>query len=85
MDKMVGVTEFKTKCIGLMDEVNRTGEPLTVTRRGQRLVQVEPAEAEAAEPKKFRSAYGLMKSDRYRFDVEPEGLAIPLEDWNVLR
>ena len=86
MGKQVGIAEFKAKCIALMDEVSRTGEPLTVTRRGKRLVQVEPAaEAEPVKPEKRRSAYGLMKSDTYRFDVAPEQPAIPLEDWNVLR
>lgn len=35
MGKMVGITEFKAKCIALLDEMERSGEPLTITRRGK--------------------------------------------------
>lgn len=35
--KSVSATEFKTHCLRLMDEVNRTGEPVEVTKRGKSL------------------------------------------------
>ncbi|KTT70762.1 type II toxin-antitoxin system Phd/YefM family antitoxin [Sphingomonas endophytica] len=35
MGKMVGITEFKAKCIALLDEMERSGESLTITRRGK--------------------------------------------------
>ncbi|PZQ59595.1 MAG: hypothetical protein DI544_10680 [Sphingomonas taxi] len=35
MGKMVGITEFKAKCIALLDEMHRSGEPLIITRRGK--------------------------------------------------
>lgn len=37
--------EFKAKCLKLMDEVARTGEPVVITKRGKpvaKLVAVEP-------------------------------------------
>lgn len=40
--KRVGISDFKARCIGLIKEAHRSGEPLVVTRRGQPLVRVEP-------------------------------------------
>jgi prevent-host-death family protein len=31
----IGATEFKAHCLELLDKVNRTGEPLLVTKRGK--------------------------------------------------
>ena len=36
----VSISEFKAKCLGLLDRVNRTGQPLLVTRRGEPLAEV---------------------------------------------
>jgi len=33
--KMVSATEFKAKSLKLIDEMERSGEPLTITRRGK--------------------------------------------------
>ena len=41
--KTVGISEFKAKCIGLIKEINRSGEPLTVTLRGKPLATIAPA------------------------------------------
>ena len=35
--------EFKTHCLRLMEEVARTGVPITVSKRGKPLVRVVPA------------------------------------------
>jgi len=35
--------EFKARCLELMDEVNRSGLPLTVTKRGKPIVRIVPA------------------------------------------
>jgi prevent-host-death family protein len=39
----LGATEFKAHCLELMDEVSRSGLPLTVTKRGKPVVRVIPA------------------------------------------
>ena len=39
----VTVSEFKTKCLGLIERVHETRVPLTVTKRGRQLVRVIPA------------------------------------------
>ena len=38
------VSEFKAKCLGILDRVHSTGESVLVTRRGKPLVRVGPAE-----------------------------------------
>ena len=40
--KEVQISKFKAQCLRLLDEVNRTGEGLTITRNGQPLVVVNP-------------------------------------------
>jgi prevent-host-death family protein len=39
--------EFKAKCLAVMAEVNSTGEPLLVTKRGKPLARVLPSEEQA--------------------------------------
>ena len=40
--KEIQISKFKAQCLRLLDEVNRTGEGLTITRNGQPLVVVNP-------------------------------------------
>ena len=44
----VSVSEFKARCLSLLAEVARTGESLTVLKRGRPLARVVPAVAETA-------------------------------------
>ena len=39
----VSATEFKAKCLALLDEVGRTGGTVTVTKRGRPVASVGPA------------------------------------------
>jgi len=38
----VNATEFKAKCLALIDQVERTGEPLMITKHGRPVAQVVP-------------------------------------------
>lgn len=38
----VSISEFKAKCLGLLDRVKRTGRPLLITRRGEPIAEVFP-------------------------------------------
>jgi prevent-host-death family protein len=40
--KTMLVSEFKAKCIAVLKEVQRSGEPVVVTLRGRPMVRVEP-------------------------------------------
>jgi prevent-host-death family protein len=35
--------EFKAKCLALMDEVNATGEPVLITKRGKLVARLLPS------------------------------------------
>lgn len=41
--RMVTVTEFKAKCIALLNEVGEHGGTITITKRGKPLAKVGPA------------------------------------------
>ena len=40
MKKTVPAGEFKARCLALLDQVERTGTPLVVTKRGRPVAQV---------------------------------------------
>jgi prevent-host-death family protein len=58
MGKIIGAAEFKAHCLRLLDEVQRTGESITVTKRGKPVAEVK---AVAVEPEKRRLLFGCMK------------------------
>ncbi len=47
--------EFKAKCLALMDEVERTGQPLVITKRGKPVARLVP------ESSGRTSLFGIMK------------------------
>jgi prevent-host-death family protein len=55
MDSTIKASEFKAKCLKLMDEVAATGEALTITKNGKAIARLVPLKAEP------RSLFGLHK------------------------
>ncbi len=49
-------SEFKAKCLAVMDEVAATGEPVTITKNGKPVATLVPPGAEQA---KVTSLFGL--------------------------
>jgi prevent-host-death family protein len=45
----VAISEFKAKCLSLLDEVSKTKTPLRVTRRGKAIADVISASSEPEE------------------------------------
>ena len=43
MKQKIGASEFKAKCLSLIDQVAETGEPLTITKRGKVVAQLVPS------------------------------------------
>lgn len=41
--RTVGATEFKTKCLALLDEVDQGGGTIVVTKRGRPVAVIAPA------------------------------------------
>ncbi len=44
--KTIPVTEFKAKCLRLLEQVSKSGEPLVITKRGKPLARVTRAAAQ---------------------------------------
>lgn len=40
--KTINASEFKAKCLAIIDEVAKTGEPYTILKRGHAVAQVFP-------------------------------------------
>ena len=40
--KTLTSSEFKAKCLAILDEVARTGEPVTILKRGKPVAQLVP-------------------------------------------
>jgi prevent-host-death family protein len=40
--KTLTSTEFKAKCLAVLDEIARTGEPVTILKRGRPVAQLVP-------------------------------------------
>jgi prevent-host-death family protein len=45
--KEVAISEFKAKCLSLLDEVQKTKKPIVVTRFGKPVAEVVPAAPQA--------------------------------------
>lgn len=70
----VKASEFKAKCLKLMDEVNRTGEPVVVTKNGIPVSKLVPYR------EKPNSLFG---QDRESISIEGD-IVSSLEDvWDV--
>ena len=54
-DRVIGATEFKAKCLALLDEVHEHGGTITVTKRGRPVATVT-----AAKKQKFKSSAGIL-------------------------
>lgn len=82
MGKMVGIAEFKAKAERLIVQMEQDGEPIQLTRRGKVVGVLSPPPPAAVLKEPLPSAFGMLKSDRYRFDIEPGESAID-PDWEA--
>ncbi len=78
MAKVIGAAEFKTHALRLLDEVARTGESITITKRGRIVAVVNPPE----QPVKRKFEFGFLKNPGYRPDPTPDEPAYD-KPWNA--
>lgn len=77
-EKQIPITQFKTHCLKLLDQVSKSGTPLVITKRGKPLAKVT-----RAVPERRRPLMGSMRGtgevvgDIVYFDTSP--------DWECLR
>jgi prevent-host-death family protein len=77
--KEVAISEFKAKCLSIVDQVHKTKRPVRITRRGKPLAELVPLS-----PARPKDLFGFMRGsvDILGDVVSP---ANDPEDWEVLR
>jgi prevent-host-death family protein len=59
MSKTIEASEFKAKCLALLDEVARTGECFVITKHGQPVAELGPHETTKKSP------FGILKDELF--------------------
>jgi len=78
MRKTYGASEFKARCLQLLDQVKETGEEYIITKRGEPMAKLGPVEGKATRP--LRGLHkGLVEVKGDIVDVTFE------DDWEVLK
>ena len=74
--RTIGATEFKAKCLRILDRVARTGEPVLILKRGRPVAELRPPLPEERAPQR-----ALVGSVRLRGDVVAPPL--PADVWEA--
>ena len=72
----ITATEFKARCLKIMDEIARTREPIIITKRGKPIAKLMPPD----EPPK--SLFGYMKGT---FEILGDIVDTPEIEWNAMK
>lgn len=73
----ISISEFKAKCLALIDEVNKTKKPLRITRHGKVVAEVVPAPAAAKGP-------NFLGSGADSFDILDNDIVGPIIDFEAM-
>jgi len=76
--KEIAISEFKAKCLAILDQVEKTKQPIRITRRGRPIADVSPPA-----PTENRDWIGSMKESKILGDIISP--ASDEDDWEVLR
>lgn len=76
--KQMRASAFKARCLRVMDQVQATGEPVVVTKRGAPVVKVIPVESKESD------IVGFMAGE-FAIAGDIESPLLPLRNWKVLR
>ena len=69
-------SQFKARCLDVMDDIQATGEPVVVTKRGKPVVKVIPILPEKD------SILGFM-ADEFEIVGDIESPVVPLSHWKI--
>ncbi len=75
--KQMRASVFKARCLTVMDDVQATGEPVIVTKRGKPVVKVVPVEAE-------NDLFGFM-AGKFKIVGDIESPVVPLKQWKITK
>ncbi len=76
--KHMAAGKFKARCLSVMDDVNATGEPIIITKRGRPVAKVVPVTS------KRQDLFGFMVGE-FKVVGDIESPVVPLEEWEVMR
>ena len=79
----ISVTEFKLRCLEIIRRVERTGKPVTITRRGKAVATLDPARTDIAG--RGRKPWELVRSMGGKLLAAPGESVIRDEDFEALR
>ena len=77
--KEVAISEFKAKCLAILDQVQKTKRPVRITRRGKPVAEVVPPS-----PTSRKDIFGFMKG-KMEIVGDIVSPATDPDDWEVLR
>lgn len=82
--KHVGVLEAKTQLSKLLDEIERTGEPVVITRHGKVVATLSQGAPGAAPPRKASAAELVERFRRLR-EAQPSDPELSGKDWSEVK
>jgi len=59
--KEIAISEFKAKCLGILEEVRKTRKPIRVTRFGKPVAEVIPPSPQRPEGRRLGCMAGTME------------------------
>ena len=81
--RQMGAGEFKAKCLRVMDEVQESGQPVIVTKRGKPVGKFVPITEGIKKDDFLGRLEGIIQ-----INGDPDDLVkpiFPIEDWDMLR
>ncbi len=76
--KQMRASAFKARCLTVMKDVQATGEPVIVTKRGTPVVKVIPAESEKSD------LFGFMAGE-FKIVADIVTPVTPLKRWEIMK
>jgi prevent-host-death family protein len=72
----ISASEFKAKCLSILDEVEATGKAVTITKRGRAVAELTPASRSARPWLKLRRVAAKWVGDPFAPAVEAEDIEV---------
>jgi prevent-host-death family protein len=76
--KRMAAGKFKAQCLAVMKDVQATGEPVVITKRGTPLVKLVPV------PSGESDLFGFLAGE-FKITGDIESPVVPLSAWKVMK
>jgi len=73
----IGISEFKAKCLALIEEVSKTKKPLRITRYGKVVAEIVP-------PSPVRKGCKFLGSGAHTFSILDHDIVGPIIDFGEM-